>query len=138
MNKILAICTSPDKGGLELYFVKLVNYYHKNNLNIISLCRHNSLISKIIHGPIIFVKKINILNILFNIISISKKINEENINIIHVSWTKDLLLAVLIKIFSKRKIDINYYRQMKITRDKKDIYHNFIYKNIKSFSMSCS
>ena len=28
MNKILAICTSPDKGGLELYFVKLVNYYH--------------------------------------------------------------------------------------------------------------
>ncbi len=130
MNKILAICTSPDKGGLELYFVKLVNHYHKNDLNIISLCRHNSLISKIIDSPIIFVKKINILNILLNIISILKKINEENINIIHVSWTKDLLLAVLIKLFSKRKIDIIYYRQMKITRDKKDIYHNFIYKNI--------
>ena len=25
MNKILAICTSPDKGGLELYFTKLID-----------------------------------------------------------------------------------------------------------------
>ena len=51
MNKILAICTSPDKGGLELYFVKLVNYYHNKKLPIISVCQDDSLISKIIRSP---------------------------------------------------------------------------------------
>ena len=130
MKKILAICTSPDKGGLELYFVKLANYYHKNNLNIISLCQQNSPISRIINSPIIYISKINYLNVWLKAYLISKKIKNENIDIIHVSWTKDLLLAVLIKLFSKRKIKIIYYRQMKITRDKKDIYHKFIYRNI--------
>jgi len=47
MNKILAICTSPDKGGLELYFVNMVNYYHKKNA-VISVCRNNGEINKII------------------------------------------------------------------------------------------
>jgi len=130
MNKILAICTSPDKGGLELYFVKLVNYYHNKKLPIISVCQADSLISKIIKSPIFFVKKLGILNIFINAYTISKKIRDKNINIIHVSWTKDLLLAVLIKLFSKENISIIYYRQMKITRNKKDIYHKFIYKNI--------
>ena len=56
----------------------------------------------------------------------------EEIDILRLkkNWTKDLLLAVLLKIFSKKKIDIIYYRQMKITRNKKDIYHKFIYRNI--------
>ena len=100
MNKILAICTSPDKGGLELYFVKLINHYHEKTSNIVALCRHDSLISKIINSPVINIKKINFINCWFQIFIILKKIKNENINIIHVSWTKDLLLAVLIKIFS--------------------------------------
>ena len=130
MNKILAICTSPDKGGLELYFVKLVKYFYSKKFSIISVCQRNSPISKIIPSPIIYIEKLSYLNILYNVYLISKKIKKENINIIHVSWAKDLLLAVLIKVFSKTKISIIYYRQMKITRYKKDIYHRFIYKNI--------
>ena len=130
MKKILAICTSPDKGGLELYFVKLANYYYKNNSNIISLCQWDSSISKIINSPIIYISKTSFINVWVKAYLISRKVKNQNISIIHVSWTKDLLLAVLIKLFSKRKINIIYYRQMKITRDKKDIYHKFIYRNI--------
>jgi glycosyltransferase involved in cell wall biosynthesis len=47
-----------------------------------------------------------------------------------VSWTKDLFLAALVKLFSKKQVKIIYHRQMKITRYKKDFYHNFIYKSI--------
>ena len=130
MNKILAICTSPDKGGLELYFVKLVKYFYSKKFSIISVCQHNSPISEIIPSPIIYTERLSYLNILYNAYLISKKVKNENINTIHVSWAKDLLLAVLIKVFSKTKISIIYYRQMKITRHKKDIYHRFIYKNI--------
>ena len=102
MNKILAICTSPDKGGLELYFVKLVKYFYSKKFSIISVCQRNSPISKIIPSPIIYIEKLSYLNILYNVYLISKKIKKENINIIHVSWAKDLLLAVLIKVFSKK------------------------------------
>ena len=130
MNKILAICTSPDKGGLELYFVKLVNHYNAKYRNITAVCRDNASINGLINANTINVKKINIINIFYFVNKIRKYINKEKINIIHVSWTKDLIFAALIKFFCKSDIRIIYYRQMKLTRNKKDIYHRFIYDNI--------
>jgi len=32
MNKMLALCMSPDQGGLELYFLKFARYYNNDNL----------------------------------------------------------------------------------------------------------
>jgi len=130
MNKILAICTSPDKGGLELYFVKLVNHYHVKHRNITAVCRDNASITELINTNTLNIKKINFINIFYFVNKIRKYINKEKINIIHVSWTKDLLFAVLIKLCCKTNTRIIYYRQMKLTRNKKDIYHRFIYNNI--------
>ena len=46
MNRILALCMSPDQGGLELYFLKLVKYYRlKLNRNIHVACSEDSYIS---------------------------------------------------------------------------------------------
>ena len=44
MNKMLALCMSPDQGGLELYFLKFAKYY--NNDNLFVACTRNSYISK--------------------------------------------------------------------------------------------
>ena len=57
MNKILAICTSPDKGGLELYFVNMVNHFHSSEKNIAAVCKEDSQISKLIKSPVIGVTK---------------------------------------------------------------------------------
>ena len=130
MNKILAICTSPDKGGLELYFVNMVNHFHSSEKNIAAVCKEDSQISKLIKSPVIGVTKTSIFNIFYKSYKLSNYIKKENIKIIHVSWTKDLFLAALVKLFSKKKVKIIYHRQMKITRYKKDFYHNFIYKSI--------
>ena len=130
MNKILAICTSPDKGGLELYFVNMVNYFHSVDQNITAVCKKNSKISKLIKSPVININKINGLNIFYRAYKLANYIDEEKIDVIHVSWTKDLFFSVLVKVFSNRQVKIIYHRQMKITRYKKDFYHNFIYKNI--------
>ena len=47
MNRLLALCTSPDQGGLELYFIKFVkHYYDEKNVHV--ACSKNSYISKII------------------------------------------------------------------------------------------
>ncbi len=130
MNKILAICTSPDKGGLELYFVDLINHYHSKNESILPVCKKDSMIHKKVTPDPILVNKINIFNVFLYAIRIAKIVDKNNIKIIHVSWTKDILLAVLIKKFCKLKVSLLYYRQMKITRMKSDFYHKYLYNNI--------
>ncbi|MBH44514.1 MAG: glycosyl transferase [Gammaproteobacteria bacterium] len=128
MKKILAICTSPDIGGLELYFTKMVNYYKDNSVS--AVCRKNSEIEKRIPDSRIAISKISIFNILYYALKISKFINQNKIDVIHVSWSKDILFSVLIKILSKQKLLLIYYRQMKITRYKNDFYHSFLFKYI--------
>ena len=130
MNKILAICTSPDKGGLELYFVKLIHYYNSKCKSIFPVCKKNSEIEKLIGPEAFLVNKINIFNIFSYATKLAKIIDRDSIKTIHVSWTKDILLAVLIKKLCRVKVSIIYYRQMKITRMKDDFYHKFLYKNL--------
>jgi len=137
MNKILAICTSPDRGGLELYFTKFVEHYYrkKNSTSLHAVVRKNSYISQTLKkfgnsNRQKEISKISIINLIFYAIYLAKYVNNHNIDFIHISWGKDLLLSVFIKIFTTRKVHIIYYRQMKLSREKKDIYHKFIYKNI--------
>ena len=101
MNKILAICTSPDKGGLELYFIKLIDYYHSKHESILAVCKKNSVIHKKINSNPFLVESINFFNIFTYAIKLAKIVDKNKIKIIHVSWAKDILLAVLIKKFCK-------------------------------------
>mgnify|MGYP001295162646 CR=1 FL=1 len=130
MKKILAICFSPDRGGLELYLVKMIDHFNGKFSNIYGLFCPDSYIAKNIESPHLILKKPSVLTYVSRIWTTLNYINKNNIEIIHVSWTKDLFFSVLLKILSKSKIKIIYYRQMKLTRYKNDIYHRFIYKNI--------
>tara|TARA_B100000900_G_scaffold53804_1_gene39922 strand:- start:7636 stop:8727 length:1092 start_codon:yes stop_codon:yes gene_type:complete len=131
-NKVLALCLSPDQGGLELYIIKLLNYYHEKGQNIPVACSKDSYISKNINSPKIeclsrgFLKKIS------TFFLIRRFIIDNNINIIYVSWASDLLLSLALKILILGDIKIVYYRQMKIPRPKKHFYHRFIYNKIDS------
>ena len=40
MNKMLALCMSPDQGGLELYFLKFAKYYNNDNLFVLAQETH--------------------------------------------------------------------------------------------------
>ena len=131
MNRILALCMSPDQGGLELYFLKLVKYYRlKLNRNIHVACSEDSYISNQISENKIICKSKSFIK---NIFILRKYINDNGIDTIHVSWAKDLFLSDLLKKLSKKPIKLIFYRQMKLSRPKKDIYHKFIYRNIDHF-----
>jgi len=132
MKKVLALCLSPDQGGLELYIIKLFNRYHKNGQDIPVACSKNSYISKNISSNKIECPSQGLFKKISNFFLIRRFIIDNDINIIHVSWTRDLLLSVALKIFISSDIKIIYYRQMKITRPKKDFYHRFIYNKIDS------
>ena len=144
MKKILAICSSPDQGGLELYFISLINYF-SDKRNIYTATRSNSFISNKIQTQSVSIKKNSFFNIFHNVKKILNFVAENDIDIIHVSWAKDLLLSALVKKFSTRNLKIIYYRQMKLTRKKNDLYHRFIYNKIdhvlaitKKLSLECN
>jgi len=131
-KNILGLCLSGGNGGIELYFINLINYFKNSNTNIYSIFKNNSLISDNIKvkKKIFIYKKINIFNILYYAYKISLFVTKNNINTIHIGWTNDLLLAVLIKKMCIQNIKIIYFRQMKITRFKTNIYHKFLYNNV--------
>jgi glycosyltransferase involved in cell wall biosynthesis len=132
-EKILAICLSPDQGGLELYFIKLIKYYKMLGRNIHVGCLKNSYINQVIEDNKIECHRKGLFQFIKNFRLLQKYILTKNIEFLHVSWAKDIFLAVLLKIFTPRNIKIIFYRQMKLSRPKKDFYHKFIYENIDLF-----
>lgn len=57
-------------------------------------------------------------------------IDYNGIDLVHMHWGKDFPLAALAKAISKRKPKLVYTRQMQMTRNKDDWYHNFQYKQM--------
>ena len=132
MNRLLALCTSPDRGGLELYFIKFIKHYDDEK-SVYVACSKDSYISKNITKKKIECEPNGVLKSIRNFIRLRRSIIKNEIDWIHVSWTNDLLLGVLLKIFSPRHIKLIFYRQMKLTRFKNSPYHKFIYGKIDLF-----
>ena len=47
MNRLLALCTSPDQGGLELYFIKFIKHYNDEK-NVHVACSKTHIFPKIL------------------------------------------------------------------------------------------
>lgn len=129
-KKICELCLSPDLGGLELYMMrasrsmgeacisvinekgKLLGYYEGTAYRYATLRRRNVLLSWL------------------GARRLARLIDAEGIDVVHLHWTKDLPLAVMAKLLSRRKPKVVQSRHMTMTRFKDDFYHRFIYKNL--------
>lgn len=133
MNKnILELCLSPDLGGLELYMVRASHYLH-NNINTISIINENGKLEQYYKKTEFKYKKIKRYPTALSFLTaktLAKIIDEEKIDVVHLHWTRDILVAVLAKIFSKAKPKLVQTRNMTMTRFKDDFYHRFLYKNM--------
>ena len=130
-KKVLEVCLSPDLGGLELYMSRCTNELSKD----FELSYVVSTKSKLKD----FKKDIKKYEIkrknsfsLFTSLKLARIIDKEEIDVVHLHWTKDIPIVVFAKKFSKRKPKIVQTRHMTMTRFKDDFYHKFLYKNIDS------
>ena len=67
---------------------------------------------------------------IFSAHQLASYIDNNNIDIVHMHWGKDLALAALAKKLSVKKPALVYTRQMNITRNKTDVYHRFLYREM--------
>ena len=131
-KKILELCMSPDLGGLELYFLRLSEYLQQKGEVFAIVNENGKLLESVKKAQLPYksYKRAKGLGTLFLAKKIAKVVDEEGIELIHIHWTKDILLAVLIKLFSKHTPKLVQTRHMRITRFKNDFYHRFIYKHV--------
>ena len=129
---IIELCLSTAKGGLELYVYRASKQLSATDKIFPVLDEQGFLADKFrqdgyeIHPLSISFKPFPYLAAK----KLAKIIDENNIDVVHLHWIKDLPLASIAKKFSKRKPRLVYTRQMQITRSKDDWYHNFIYKEL--------
>lgn len=132
--KILELCLSKGLGGLELYvFHTTEALQNKHHQMFAVVTRHSKLDNYFQQYSTIkvnYLKRYNNPLPLRNAKKLAKFIDKNNIDLIHLHWGKDLALAAFAKAFSKRKPALIYTRQMMMTRKKKDLYHNFLYKQM--------
>lgn len=131
-KNILELCLSPDLGGLELYMVRASHYLH-DKTNTLSVINENGKLEQYYKDTKFRYFKIKRYSTTLSFLSaktLSKIIDEEEIDVVHLHWTRDIPVAVLAKIFSKKKPKLVQTRNMTMTRFKDDFYHRFLYKNI--------
>lgn len=130
-KKVLEICLSPDLGGLELYMKECALTLSKD-MDLISVIADGSKLFQYFNGSELEFYSIKRKSS-FSITTawkLAKLIDENQIELIHLHWTKDIPIVVLSKLFSKQKPKIVQTRHMTMTRFKDDFYHKFLYKNL--------
>ena len=131
-KNLLELCLSPDLGGLELYMVRAAKALDEK-MNVFSVINANGKLEQYYENSsyryALIEKKSNIF-MLGAARKLAKIIDDNNIDIVHLHWTKDIPIAVLAKLLSKQKPKLAQTRNMTMTRFKDDFYHRFLYKNI--------
>jgi len=129
---ICELCLSPDLGGLELYMLRAARYLGEKESCVAVINEEGKLKGQFDKEslPYTVLKRQNMLLLWSSARQFAHFIDQEEIDLIHVHWTKDLPIAVMAKILSKRKPAIVQTRHMRMTRFKEDMYHRFLYKNI--------
>lgn len=130
-KNLLELCLSPDLGGLELYMVRSAKAL-VDDFNVLSVINTNTKLEQYYEDEQYAYEKIpRKRSFSFTTArKLAKIIDAHAIDIIHMHWTKDLPIAVMAKVLSKRKPKLVQTRNMTMTRFKDDFYHRFLYKHM--------
>ena len=130
-KNLLELCLSPDIGGLELYMVRSAKALN-DEFNVISVINADTKLEQYYQDEQYKYLKIpRKRSLSFSAArKLSKIIDENDIDVIHMHWTKDLPIAVMAKVLSKKKPKLVQTRNMTMTRFKDDFYHRFLYKHM--------
>lgn len=129
-SKICELCLSPDLGGLELYMMRAAHYLGEECISVIN---EKGKLKSYYEDNLYRYMTLKRRNVFFSWLGareLARIIDEESIDVLHLHWTKDLPLAVMAKLISKRKPRVVQSRHMRMTRFKDDFYHRFLYRNL--------
>ena len=128
-KNILELCLAPGLGGLEMFVASCYEEFSKRTNCRVVVSPHSKL-DDYLEDIDKFHLKRNKLFPIFPALQLAKYIDENEIDIVHFHWTRDMITAVLAKVLCKRRPKLMQSRHMGMTRFKDDFYHKWLYKNI--------
>jgi len=128
-KNILEFCLSPDLGGLELFMVNCYQDF-KTKTNTKIVIQQGKKIDNYFEDDNKFYIKRNKFFPILPAKKLAKFLDENDIDVIHFHWTRDIATVVLARVLSEKKPKIIQTRNMSMTRFKDDFYHRWLYKNI--------
>lgn len=131
-KNILELCLSPDLGGLELYMVRASHYLHEKT-RLISVINEAGKLEQYYEGTPYAYKMLRRHNVFLSFATAKKLadiIDTNDIDVVHLHWTRDIPTAVLAKLISKKKPKLVQTRNMTMTRFKDDFYHRWLYRHL--------
>lgn len=135
--RILELCLSNGKGGLELYVADIVEKLRARGWSVQSITRKHTFLSEALKGERnSTIDQPNALGLLFVAKRIARQIESGAVDILHINWGHDLPLAVMAKRLARSEIKLIYSRHMRITRKKHDYYHKFFYQHVDALTIT--
>lgn len=141
--RVLQLCTSNNFGGLEIHFLKFSRWLQqrqkqKTDQSALTENSPNQMVWVATQAESRLAKAIQPALILKGpfwqrLWQLLRFIRQNQINVIHCHHKRDLLLAVLTKIFSHQPITLIHTRHMQISSSKRDPYHAFLYGRLDLF-----
>jgi glycosyltransferase involved in cell wall biosynthesis len=131
--KVLELCLSPGRGGMELYMVRTVQALRASHEVLPVIGAGDSLIRARLEAagipyrtcaprlrelPLLAARRL------------ARLIDREQVEVLHAHWRLDLPLAALARRCSVRRPRLVYTAQMKMSHRKMDPYHDFIYGQV--------
>lgn len=130
---ILISCLSKSWGGMEMFAVNSAQWLSSSNYNVFFLALKDSPIEKalnfILKENILLLKKSSYFNI-SNIIKLRKFIVRNNIDLIHIQYSKDLWTISPALLLINKPIPLVFTKQLGSFVIKKDLLHKLIYKRV--------
>lgn len=131
--KIFTLCLSDGHGGLEMYALQCLQQYHQAKLAHVAIARRDTFFAKHVteHERVHYFDKTRCKPLpLSNARQLSRLIDRDKPDVIHLHWGKDLPVAALAKKLSQHKPKLIYSRHMAITHHKHNFYHRWLYKEV--------
>jgi glycosyltransferase involved in cell wall biosynthesis len=123
-------------GGLELYAVRTAIQLRARNIECIAVAARGTMTAERMRQHGVQTTEFNKASRHLPLLSarrLARLIDEQQVDIIHMHWARDLNLAVLAKRMARRTVKLVYTRQMMITRSKHDIFHRMLYRQVDLF-----
>ncbi|WP_346796981.1 glycosyltransferase family 4 protein [Halomonas sp. Bachu 37] len=129
-NKVLQICMSDGKGGMELYVDRIIGDLKKEGWEVIGICLENTKVEAYMQQNEIPYKtfKSNI-SAIFNALDIRRWLIEEGVKVVHCHKSSDLRLTAVLKCLTP-SLKVFYTDHVGGRRPKKSPYHRFAYGKV--------
>ncbi len=131
--RVLELCLSDGHGGLELHVARLCELLRARGHDCSAMTRPGTRLNARLAELGVPMHELETRIAVLPLIAahrLARLIEREQIDAVHLHWSRDLALAALAKRMSRRPVRLLHSRHMAITRPKRDFYHRFLYRSL--------